>query len=234
MKSFGIQTAVILVLVLLVGLFCGLLPGAAADNATVNLELTDVDARAAIKMLFQSTGKNYAIDSDVSGTIPSVVLRDLPFDQALRSLLRSAGLVHRMDGDVYIISKKPEVTAPTAGAPAPGTEVIPEQTATEETQIEKIPLNNVGASEILSMISGSGSGGGSMFGSYGNMGNMGSWGGLNTSFGSNFGGSNFGSSFGSNFGGSNFGGSNFGGSNFGSRSSSFGGSSYGSGFNRSW
>lgn len=233
MKNYGIQTALIVVLALAAGLLCGMRPVAAADNTTVNLELTDVDARAAIKMLFQSTGKNYAIDSDVSGTIPSVVLRDLPFDQALRSLLRSAGLVHRMDGDVYIITKKPEVTAPVTGVAAPGTEVIPEQTATEETQIEKIPLNNVGASEILSMISGSGSTGGSMFGTYGNMGNM------MGSFGSSFGGGNFGSSFGSSFGGSNFGGSNFGGSNFGgssfgSRSSSFGGSSYGSGFNRSW
>ena len=48
----------------------------AADNTAalpnVNLELTDVDAKMAIKMLFDSVGRNYATDQDVQGTIPSL------------------------------------------------------------------------------------------------------------------------------------------------------------------
>lgn len=211
------------VVLLVAGLFLGAVLGvsaAPADNQLVNLELTDVDAQAAIRMLFQSTGRNYSISSDVTGTIPSVSFKEVSFDQALKTLLKSAGLVYRIEdaggSSVYIISKKSAAVA--AATPVAPTDLVAvDTTAAEETTIEKVKLNNVGASEILQMMGAGGSSGTqSAFGNYGTFGNM-----------SNFGGSNFG---GSNFGGSSFGGGSYGGGSYGSRSS-YGGSrsSYGGG-----
>lgn len=204
---------------------------AADDNQLVNLELTDVDAQAAIRMLFQSTGKNYSISPDVTGTIPSVSFRGVAFDQALKTLLKSAGLVHRMDSDIYIISKKTAVTGPPVAAPVADLAPV-EQTAAEETTIDKVKLNNVGASEILGMMGAGGTSGTNQgFGNYGQMGNFGSSGG---SFGS-MGGSSMG---GSSFGGGSYGGGNYGGSSYGGSSRSYGGGSYGGsmggGYSRGW
>jgi len=192
------------VVLLIAGLFFGAVSNVSAaplDNTPINLELTDVDAQAAITMLFKSRGLNYTIDPDVTGVIRNLSFKDIPFDTALKSLLKSAGAVYRIDeNNVYTISKKPPVTS-LSTSPSPGPETLVEAPVTEETMIEKISLNHVGASELLQMISGSGSTGTvNGFGNYGTFGNT------------NFGGSSFGSS-----------------SSFGSGSSSFGsGSSYGS------
>lgn len=211
------------VLMLIVGVVTGAgsgLVAAPTDNPPINLELSDVDARAAIKMLFQSTGRNYAIDPDVLGTIPSLSFKDVPFDQALKSLLKSAGLVYRMDGDIYIIQKKPDVTNLNANTAPPTEMAVVETTATEETTIEKVPLNNVGASELLDMMSGTG----------GSSSNRGGWGGNNSWGGGNMG--NLGGNMGGYGGGmGGYGGGNYGGGNYGR--SSYGGGSYG-GYNRSY
>ena len=140
-----------------------------ASSQPVNLELKDVDAKAAIEALFKNSGRNYAIDGEVQGTvIPSVSFRDVAFDQALRNLLKTAGLVYRVDGDIYLISRKPTVAMnPAAGTAAITTEVAAVDTTTaEETTIEKVPLSNTGASEILSLMGGGGSSGGYGGGSY--------------------------------------------------------------------
>jgi type II secretory pathway component HofQ len=136
-----------------------------SQDDTVNLDLKDVDVRAAIEALFRGTGKNYAIDPNVSGTVPSVQFRNVPFETALRNLTRSAGLVYRIDNasNIYIISKKPDVSAVTSSVTSQlpsvsnSTSTYVDTTTTErEVKIEKIPLNYASASEILDMLGGGG------------------------------------------------------------------------------
>lgn len=221
-KSISRLGVLLLVAGLVLGAMSGVCAAPAADTQTVNLELTDVDAQAAIRMLFQSTGRNYSIGSDVTGTIPSVSFKDVSFDQALKTLLKSAGLVYRIEdaggSSVYIISKKTAVQ----NTAAPVVQELPpvDTTATEDSTIEKVKLNNVGASEILQMMGAGGSSNANGFGNYG-------------SFGSNIGGSSMGSSFGSGSSGSY--GGNYGGVSYGSNYSS-GSSRYSSGssYGRSW
>lgn len=188
---------------------------AEAEQSNVNLDLKDTDVKSAIEALFRGTGKNYSIDSNVSGVVSALSIKDVPFDTALRSLTKSAGLVYRQDGGVYLISAKPNA-ADVAAAPMPIADIPAVDATTDEPEIkiEKIPLNNLSASEILSMLNGADSN--RTYGGYG----MGSWGmnnyGTSGRYGSGYG--SYGSGYGSY------------GSGYGSYGSGYG--SYGSGYNR--
>ena len=142
--------------------------------ATVSLDLKDVEVRTAIEALFRNSGKNFAIDANVDGTIPSVSFKDVSFDTALKTLTKSNGLVYRVDSSVYIISKRPETTPVVAstGSGASSQDTDASGTTTEpETQIEKIQLNYSSPTEMLAMLSGNGHDYGN-YGGYGGFGNM--------------------------------------------------------------
>ena len=85
---------------------------------------------------------------------------DVPFDQAFKSLLKTAGLVYRIEGGVYMITKKPDANPYTStvdtglAAVAPGAETAIDTTTTVESIIDKVPLNNMGATEMLGIMSG--------------------------------------------------------------------------------
>ena len=86
----------------------------ATDDKLVSLELKDIDVKSAIESLFRNTGKNFAIEPDVVGTIPSMSIKDVRFDIALKSLTKTANLVYRIDNDIYLISKRPVLAPQTA------------------------------------------------------------------------------------------------------------------------
>lgn len=200
---------------------------AAGNDQPITMNLKDVDVKQALEALFMLAGRAYVIEQNVSGVMPSVSFNNVTFETALKSLVRSAGLVYREDGEVISVMKKPEVPPTTAVSSMANvmTDVAVDTTVTTETTIEKIPLNYAGASEILSMMNGdwesnssnrygggmSGYGGGGM-GNYG--GGMGSYGGGM----GNYGGGNYGGgmgSYGGNSYGGNRGGGNYGGGNYG-------------------
>lgn len=143
---------------------------------TITLELKDVDVRSAIEALFKNSGKNFYIDQNVQGTVSALSFKDVPLDTALKNLTKSTGLVYRVDGGVYVISKRPDVTATMqnayGSAPAPEVAYV-DQPTTSEMQIEKIPLNYTSASEILAVMSGTS---GNSMNSYQSMGMGGSYG----------------------------------------------------------
>lgn len=208
----------ILAVVMALGIGCAA-AYAADTTGNVSLDLKDVDVRAAIESLFRGTGKSFTIDQEVQGTIAVLVIRDAPFDTALKTLAKTAGLVYRLDNNIYLIQKKqvvPEVAAPVAQ----DTTVEIQETTTEETVIDKIPLSNTGASELLSMMNGQTGNGNSGYG--------------NSGFGnSGFGGGGFGNSgggFGGGFGNSGFGGNSGYGGNSGFGGGYGGSSGYGGGY----
>ena len=159
----------------------------------VTLDLKDVSVRSAIEALFKNSGKDFAVDGDVSGTISVLSFKDVPFKTALRNLTRSNGLVFRQDGGLYVISKRPvrEIQTKTPGLPQ--VEDYIEEPTTKDVIIEKVPLYHSSATEILAVMSGGARGYGGAYGSYGGYGGggyggSGGYGGNNRYGGSSYGG----------------------------------------------
>ncbi len=133
------------------------MPRVSNGQDSVNLDLRDVDVRAAIEALFKNSGKNFSIDANVTGTVPAVSFKDVPFDTALRNLTKTAGLVFRMDNssgsEIYIISRKPEVPVNAlAVTPVTASMDVVDQPTDREVVIEKVPLFHTSASEMLAML----------------------------------------------------------------------------------
>ena len=249
MSTTGIRSLILVVALL--SLAIG--PAPAADESTkakdtVNLELQDVSVRSAIQALFKNSGKNYSMDSNVSGTIASISFKDVPFDAALKSLMKTAGLIYRVDQDIYIITKRADSTPTAERIALPSAGPDPDAPVASEVRVEKIPLTYTSPAEILAVMTGNtgreygggfgGSGGGyggygggyggygGGYGSYGigNVGIMGGFGG-NGGYGGGYGGYGGNSGYGSGYGGYGGGygsgyGSGYGG--YGSGNSSYG------------
>ncbi|MEN6356813.1 MAG: STN domain-containing protein [Armatimonadota bacterium] len=203
--------AVQIALVVTAVLFVGVMHLQAADTAsteksteTISMDLKDVDVKSALDALFKNAGKDFALDANVTGTIPAMSFKDVSFDTALKTLVKSMGLVYRIDQNIYIISKRRDtesVSNPYPPSPIPEVE---SPTSSPDVIIDKIPLNYSSASEILAAMGsgreyggfGNGYGG---FGGYGNFGGINGYGGMgNMSFGgmATTGYGNYGSSYG--------------------------------------
>jgi hypothetical protein len=224
------------------GFACAVAFAAVDDSAPVSLDLKDVEVKSAIDALFRGRGKNFSVSQDVSGIIPSLSISNVPFDSALKSLLKTAGLVYRIESSVYMISKKPDANPyaaaadTSAAAAATSTDPTIDTTTTVESVIDKVPLSNMGASQMLGIMGGDSSKYNQNNGMMGGMGGFGggsSYGGGGYGGGSSYGGGGYGG--GSSYGGSRSygGGSSYGG--YGGRSGGYGGgSSYGGGYSRGW
>ena len=227
--------AILVVTLLVTGLVCAVVM-AAEDNSPVTLDLKDADVKSAIESLFRGRSRNYSISQDVAGAIPSLSITGVPFDQALKSLLKSAGLVYRVENNVYMISKKPETSASATMDPSAMVAVdssAVDMTTTVVITIASIKLYNSGGSEILAVMQGNNN---NSSGGYGNgmMGGMmggGMMGGMGGMMGGMGGGSGYGGGMMGGMGGG-YGGSSGG---YGGSRGGYGGSSggYGGG-GRSW
>ena len=95
----------------------------------VNITLNQAPVVTALKTLFNSAGLNYTIDPSVTGLV-TVNLRALPFDVALRSILRSSDppLAFTVEDGVYDIHPRVEqiaVSTTGSGTTAPAQAVTP-------------------------------------------------------------------------------------------------------------
>jgi len=75
-----------------------------SKESLVSLDLKDTDVRQAIDALFRGRNLNYSISQDVEGTIPSLAISNVPFETALNSLLKTAGLTSRSENSVIMIA----------------------------------------------------------------------------------------------------------------------------------
>lgn len=123
----------------------------------VTLNLRDVPLRAAIQMLFEGTGLDYAIDSAVPNVPITMTIRDVPFQSALRSLVRVAsslvpGLTFVHDGNLYLIRiREQQVSPPVNFDLEPPTEPATEP----QTMVwEKIPLQHQNVLTLLPLFNG--------------------------------------------------------------------------------
>jgi type II/III secretion system protein len=120
----------------------------APAKTTVSLDLKETPLRQAINTLFESSGLQHAIYPDVPDQPITLTVHDMPFEEALRTLLRigttstfiqGAGVVrrelsYRKEGDVYLIGLRRDDPAPQpVGEPGQG--------SAAEVQSSKITLN---------------------------------------------------------------------------------------------
>lgn len=70
----------------------------------ISLDLRDVDIRDFFRLIHQVSGLNIVVDSDVTGKI-TMVMDDVPWDQALAIALKDNGLATRLEGGVLRVAK---------------------------------------------------------------------------------------------------------------------------------
>ena len=88
-------------------------PAAApAQLPDISLDLRDAPVRQALEQVFSTARVDYSIDNNVAGFV-TLKVTGIPFDQALRLMLRSANppLTYAREGGVFIV--RPRVTAAT-------------------------------------------------------------------------------------------------------------------------
>ncbi len=73
------------------------------DPISVNLQ--DVDLKDFFRLIHEISGLNIVVDQSVSGTV-TLVLIDVPWDQALDIVLKNNGLDHSLDGNVLRIATR--------------------------------------------------------------------------------------------------------------------------------
>jgi type II secretory pathway component HofQ len=163
MKKFEIKTMVFgkaacLVALSAIGIGSLLATPVHAQDTTlptreVNITLNQAPVRTALDTLFKSAGLNYTIDPAVTGLV-TVSLRAIPFDVALRSILRSADppLAFTVEDGVYNIHPRQQqiaIETPTLTGTGPATPVAALPQADTSTQVVQLKLNYANAQLIL-------------------------------------------------------------------------------------
>ena len=75
----------------------------------ISLNLKDVDLKDFFRLIHEVSGLNIIVDPDVSGTV-TIVLDDVPWDQALDLVLNNNGLGDRLEGNVLRIARMSTLT----------------------------------------------------------------------------------------------------------------------------
>ena len=174
-----------ILLVLLFGLFFNMATTAYAQDtnlAPITLELKDAPIRTSLEMLFNQAGvKNYVIDNNVAG-FASMNIKELPFDVALKLIMRSAAepLTYTKENGVYIV--KVRIISPAPTNPVPDINVAP---PTSNVIWERIPLTFIDPVDLMSVLgpilnisqfsryTGGGMGNGGFGGGFGSAGGLG-------------------------------------------------------------
>lgn len=196
--------------------------GQADPGKRVSLNFKDVPVRSAVEMLFNGSGLNYVVEPGVSGTVAVLRVEDMPFTDALSTLLKASGLTVRKESGVYHIGPQ-KLTSEIDNAPKVDTEPEVER----QKVLEKIPIGYADVYDIGAIL-GVGSVGSRASQGMGSGGMGGGMGG-NSSFGNSgsSGNSSFGNRGNGNSGGRSSGGGSGGGSGFGGGGGGFGGGSGG-------
>ncbi|MGH9453856.1 MAG: type IV pilus secretin PilQ, partial [Terriglobia bacterium] len=76
----------------------------------ISLNLKDVDLKDFFRLIHEISGLNVVVDSNVSGTV-TLVLDDVPWDEALEIVLKNNALGKQLEGNVLRIAKVSTLTA---------------------------------------------------------------------------------------------------------------------------
>ena len=134
------------------------------DGQRLTLNFQDIETRAVLQLLAETSGKNIVVSDTVQGNV-TLRLRNVPWDQALDIVMTTKGLDMRQNGNVIMV--------------APAEEIAARETADLEAQLaiselepvysEFLQVNYAKASDLAALISGDG-GGSSMLSDRGSLG----------------------------------------------------------------
>ena len=127
------------------------------DGQRLTLNFQDIETRAVLQLLAETSGKNIVVSDTVQGNV-TLRLRNVPWDQALDIVMTTKGLDMRHNGNVIMV--------------APATEIAARETADLEAQMaiaeleptysEFLQVNYAKAGDLLALITGGGGTGNSM------------------------------------------------------------------------
>ena len=83
---------------------------AAFSGAPISMQFQKIELRAALQILADFSGVNLVLADSVSGSL-SLRLQDVPWDQALHTILQSKGLGQHREGDVIWVAPLAELAA---------------------------------------------------------------------------------------------------------------------------
>jgi len=131
----------------------------------ISLDLRNVDIRDFFRLIHRISGLNIVVDSDVTGAV-TLVLDDVPWDQALDLVLKNNGLGSVLEGNVLRIA-----TIKTLESEADETQELQESKIRSEPLVTVVRRLRYASAEDIQPTQSSSSGGmGGMSGMGGNMG----------------------------------------------------------------
>jgi hypothetical protein len=109
----------------------------------VALRLEGTPLRTALEMLFTGSGRQLAIEPAVPDYPITLNIHGIPFDTALRTLLRLApGATYRKEGEIYIVRMRQPALEPAGNGSEPQPPVEAEPAVGGE-QVVRIPINYI-------------------------------------------------------------------------------------------
>lgn len=83
-------------------------PGYAGEKLSLNFQ--NIEVRSVLRVIADFTGLNIVTSDTVTGSL-TLILKDVPWDQALEIVLQSKGLDKRKNGNVILVAPADELTA---------------------------------------------------------------------------------------------------------------------------
>ncbi|MGB5337452.1 MAG: type IV pilus secretin PilQ, partial [Woeseiaceae bacterium] len=134
------------------------------EGQRLTLNFQDIETRAVLQLLAETSGKNIVVSDTVSGNV-TLRLRNVPWDQALDIVLTTKGLDMRQNGNVIIVAPSEEIAARETA----DLEAKRAISALEALYSEFLQVNYAKASDLSALISG-GSGNNPMLSERGSVG----------------------------------------------------------------
>ncbi|MDJ0916313.1 MAG: type IV pilus secretin PilQ [Woeseiaceae bacterium] len=121
------------------------------EGQRLTLNFQDIETRAVLQLLAETSGKNIVVSDTVSGNV-TLRLRNVPWDQALDIVMTTKGLDMRQNGNVIIVAPADEIAARET-ADLEAKQAISEL---EPMYSEFLQVNYAKADDLAGLISGGG------------------------------------------------------------------------------
>ena len=123
------------------------------EGQRLTLNFQDIETRAVLQLLAETSGKNIVVSDTVSGNV-TLRLRNVPWDQALDIVMTTKGLDMRQNGNVIMVAPAQEIAARET-ADLEAKLAISEL---EPTYSEFLQVNYAKASDLAALIQSNGGG----------------------------------------------------------------------------
>jgi len=117
------------------------------ERLTLNFQ--DIDTRAVLQLLADTSGQNMVISDSVQGNV-TLRLQNVPWDQALDIVMQTKGLDMRKQGNVMLIAPAPEIAAHEKSIAAAKKDLD----AVEQLRSEYLQVNYAKAQDLADLIKG--------------------------------------------------------------------------------